>query len=191
MINLWRIVFGRFVERDSARTRRERLGGGFTAPAVAAAAWLHQGAKGPSGAPDRLIIARAPALGRSRGVLGSRSPPLLEAVVFRLFGSRWRRPLFGLSPVAGQRLLGRQAARSTERCVFHPQLRKTRRACLSRFSASSPHNALPGAAGRSSRATRHPWPGKVAKRYSSSPNAARNRYGDFSKYKFAPNHPNT
>ena len=64
--------------------------------------WLHQGAKGPSGAPDRPILARAPALGRSRGVLGSRSPPLLEAVVFRLFGSRWRRPVFGLSPVAGQ-----------------------------------------------------------------------------------------
>ena len=32
----------------------------------------------------------------------SRSPPLLEAVVFRLFGSRWQRPVFGLSPVAGQ-----------------------------------------------------------------------------------------
>ena len=64
--------------------------------------WLHQGAKGPSGAPDRPILARAPALGRSRGGLGSRSPPLLEAVVFRLFGSRWRRPGFGLSPVAGQ-----------------------------------------------------------------------------------------
>ena len=64
--------------------------------------WLHQGAKGPSGTPERPILARAPALGRSRGVLGSRSPPLLEAVVFRLFGSRWRRPLFGLSPVAGQ-----------------------------------------------------------------------------------------
>ena len=64
--------------------------------------WLHQGAKGPSGAPDRPILARAPALGRSRGGFGSRSPPLLEAVVFRLFGSRWRRPVFGLSPVAGQ-----------------------------------------------------------------------------------------
>ena len=64
--------------------------------------WLHQGAKGPSGTPDRPILARAPALGRSRGGLGSRSPPLLEAVVFRLFGSRWRRPVFGLSPVAGQ-----------------------------------------------------------------------------------------
>ena len=34
--------------------------------------WLHKGAKGPSGAPDRSILARAPALGRSRGVLGSR-----------------------------------------------------------------------------------------------------------------------
>ena len=63
---------------------------------------MHQGAKGPSGAPDMPILARAPALGRSRGVLGSRSPPLLEAVVFRLFGSHWRRPVFGLSPVAGQ-----------------------------------------------------------------------------------------